>query len=357
MYKCKFKIGDYVKVTDSRKCYLNKQRWATEQNLINFVKGSSVSENAIGVVSATGRHANGVNLLGITNNGQSYIVREEDVIKLPGLPDNKVTAGSPSWEAGIRQNTKITVSRDLPTFKAGTNLFLKSDDKSTYPLFGDGVSFMYVRLNHLELENKKIDDCEDLLGKKFTKGGCCVYLFTELNDSKENLKIEWDFGIFEYLPVDYCRERLKKGSWKLLKTRKDKNFNVYVPEPKHDIIYNLCNSGYVIKKEDFVEWDENQNINRPTESEKTMKIEDNKIAVTVSKAAYAETNIVTMYGKQVNADDENELFHILSRIEKDQHELKEINKTAKSSRVSGRISALGTARSKVVAMIDALPSE
>ena len=93
------------------------------------------------------------------------------------------------------------------------------------------------------------------------------------------------------------------------------------------------------------------------EEEIIMQKTTNDIVIAVPMAAYSETITISMYGEKVDVTDEASLLSVIAQIETDQTKLKDINKTAKSKRITGQIAKLGAARTKIVTLLDALPEE
>ena len=97
--------------------------------------------------------------------------------------------------------------------------------------------------------------------------------------------------------------------------------------------------------------------NTTKQEEKPMKKTTNEIVIAVPMAAYSETVTIGSYGLEVRVDDEDELLRLIARIDREQEGLKVVNKTAKSKRITGQIKRLGSARTKISALLDALPDE
>jgi hypothetical protein len=320
-----FCIGDFVEVTNEADTYPKYTYWAELRGLNKFVNGKLVSNGSIGKIVKVGLHPSYKNkhIYGILNNDVHYIVSGDSI------------------------------------------------KKSDSPV---------------------IDRGEDLIGRKFDRGGACVYKFTRYCDHLSCLKFTWHNGENkDYNSVKYCRKKLASGDWTLkpvLPPRVEKactriialayfNFlsdgnwsyvdildlhvktvNTYLHErgiPTTDAL-NICNRVKEISRTKLSEITVDSDL-LPSEfnqEENTMKTE-NTIDVKVPTTPYAETTIVTMYGRLVDEECEEDLFNLLEKVEAEQLELKRINKTAKSTRVEAKIAALGSARDKIVAMLDALP--
>lgn len=96
------------------------------------------------------------------------------------------------------------------------------------------VSDQYVYLENFEGKRflhscyvssfKKVDNPHDLIGKKFTRGGKCIYIFEKFNPGTGNIKIVWK-GINspDYYTPEKCRKFLNSGQWKLVEEEKVDN--------------------------------------------------------------------------------------------------------------------------------------
>jgi hypothetical protein len=320
-----FCMGDFVEVTNEADTYPKYTDWAEIKGLNKFVNGKLISNGSIGKIVRVGLHPQYENkhLYGILNNDVHYIV-SGDSIK-------------------------------------------KSDD----PV---------------------IDRGEDLIGRKFDRGGACVYKFTEYCNHLSCIKFTWhNEENRDYNSVKYCRKKLASGDWTLkpvLPLRVEKacirivalSYYSYLCNMHYspvDIIYlevktvhnylhekglpttdalGICNLVKEISRTKLTEIAVDSNLlpSKFNQEENTMKNE-NTVNVKVPTTAYAETTVVTMYGQLVDEKCEEDLFNLLEQVEAEQLDLKRINKTAKSTRVEAKIAALGSARNKIVVMLDALP--
>jgi hypothetical protein len=361
--KPKYKVGDKIVVKDKLHSYSSYNSWAKENNLTEFVMGELVSNGYSGKIVVVGKHPSlsiKTPIYGILCSNQHYVVSE------------------------------------------------------------DGIALVHTK-----------DTGEDLIGKKFTRGGSCVYTFEMYSNHSEEIVFSWANGSnTNSMTVEYCRKKFKIGNWELkpeeeklvsyddiantmyshlllswdaqdISELHDKTVRTYldglnltsikesrirklvqnISSKAQTIVSNLDeekivviehttdtfnNSGYVQKNNKWQSYDLQTETYLTKQEEKPMENEvtntkspktHQTIAVQVPMSAYAETTVITMYGHEVDKNNESNLFSLLSRIESEQAKLKDINKTAKSTRVTAKIAALGSARNKVVIMIDALPEE
>lgn len=352
--------------------------------------------------------------------------------------------------------------------KAGT---LVNDDGNKRNSFPYGIQFKVLTI-HTHKSESTADTGKDLIGKKFTRGGKCIYTFERFNRCTGTLEIKCGtVNFYAYYTPEKCRELLESGEWKLVEEEKVNNkpkdygedllgtvfsrrscilykvirtgvvhndkLKVIIkslngPNKDYESHHSISNmranfaSGYwsikdtrdgtellgkqLHNKENkcvadvtrivsgktisyvWVEWQSaftrplkeiyehldsgkweilgtknktipQQNLKPKTEiyttrqEEETMKKLTNEITIEVPMSAYAETSTITSYGKEVRVDDEEELTLLIVRIDKDQEKLKDLNKNAKSKRITGQINKLGEARNKITALLDALPDE
>jgi hypothetical protein len=363
--KTKYKVGDQIVITDKSRFYSSYKNWAQQNGLTKFVNKVVVGNGYTGKVVAVNKHSYGseIYLYGILCHGQHYVVGECAI----------------------------------------------------------------------ELVNTK-DIGEDLINKKFSRGGACVYTFYRFDEKNNTIHFTWQNNSnTQFCTVEYARKKIHNGNWTLKPEEKtaldnheshitvgtrihskiEKTFiaqylykhlsnnkwnfqdiaELHFKTVKEHLINNSDYSDYEVmeikksiqdislKAEQTQKTNELikmngisncQSYNPQTETystkqkENTMENATNNtlppkthqtIAVQVPVSAYAETTVITMYGHEVDTKNESELFSLLARIEDEQAVLKNINKTAKSTRVTTKIAALGSARNKVVAMIDALPEE
>ena len=320
-----FCIGDFVEVTNESGSYPKYTYWAELRGLNKFVSGKLVSNGSIGKVVKIGLHPTYKNkhLYGILNNDVHYIIGGDSIKKSDSLV---------------------------------------------------------------------IDRGEDLIGREFNRGGACVYKFTNYSDRLSCLEFTWRNGENkDYNSVKYCRKKLASGDWTLkpvLPLSVEKacrrivalSYYSYLCNMHYspvDIIYlevktvhnylhekglpttdalGICNLVKEISRTKLTEITVDSNLlpSKFNQEENTMK-DENTVNVKVPTTAYAETTVVTMYGQLVDEKCEEDLFNLLEQVEAEQLDLKRINKTAKSTRVTAKIAALGSARNKIVVMLDALP--
>lgn len=203
-----------------------------------------------------------------------------------------------------------------------------------------------------------IDKGEDLIGKEFYRGGKCVYVFKNFDEDYKKLQITYDKdNNVDSLNVEYCRNKIKDGKWTFKETETN-SLNVSLSDKGSFAENSLTDfkelddlkkfdGTYLVSADPFI---------KPNKKENTMS-NQNTVNVKVPTTPYAETTVITMYGNVVDQKSEQELFRLLDKIEDEQLELKRISKSAKSTRITAKIAALGSARNKVVVMLDALPEE
>lgn len=157
-------------------------------------------------------------------------------------------------------------------------------------------------------------------------------------------------------PIEVINEFIDNGQWTVLKGEKATENNEQILHLKTNPLEPLVNFDDNSQWQHYNAQTEEYSITQP-EEETIMQNKTNEIVITVPMAAYALTETITSYGKEIRVDDEEALLSLIVRIDNDQAKLKDLNRNAKSKRIVGQINKLGAARTKITALIDALPDE
>lgn len=245
------------------------------------------------------------------------------------------------------------------------------------------------------------DECLDLIGKSLKGSIGLIYLVKSYNPVTRELQVEYskhsEYRTTEYFQLETVRNALASGAWKIIRKHKltataEGDYNT-IRRKKIELVQNFTeveaeeklegkeNVMSIVPAPDLAEedgivdvktktppaldlhtrhWQKycayTENYSTQPEEEPIMK-NNQQITITVPMSAYAETKTITSYGSTVRVDDEAALVEIITRIDADQEKLKVVNKNAKSSRITGQINKLGSARTKITALLDALPDE
>lgn len=207
---------------------------------------------------------------------------------------------------------------------------------------------------------------EFLIGKKVKRGGTVTYTIEETFGARlknDELKITYPHGTATHYSRERVCEFINKGAWTF--------YEDPIPEPKGQLYGNKPDVPELPKpvKYHYLPILDDKPLNTGDTSvsgstvvpmEKTNMKDSIANTTSVNVEAdydtpFQEKTVIVVYGRNVESLREQELYSALRRITEEQNVLKEMNKTAKSSRVTGQIAALGKARNKIVKYLDSLP--
>jgi hypothetical protein len=378
----KFSVNDAVKIIESGNTYPRYSDWAERYDLKNFKMYKSLSNNDICKIIVAEKHLTdpGSNLYGVLHEGNHYIVGEKSIEKI--VVSQEDTGEDLVGREFHRGGTSL-YTFNYVTFDQKSNKLNFSSKNGCHPACAD-VDYCRKKLKNGDWTLKEIEkprqnmklEAERVNNHYIAEG---FYKFL--------LSRNWSVQAIAKLSDDVAERYLSDNNFKCTKPHQlrqlvqnilakkqrslipsDAVFNGTITHQKIEDNLNIIDDRFkdpkiIISNQELekaiLQHKTYTSITKPyttNKEENTMKPE-NEITITVPTTPYAETTVITMYGQEIKDDSEETLFQLLSQIESDQLELKRVNKTAKSSRVTAKIAALGSARNKVVAMIDALPAE
>lgn len=196
-----------------------------------------------------------------------------------------------------------------------------------------------------------------LIGKKVRRGGSCIYTIEDM-DGDDQLKITYRNGA----PAYYSREKVCKflddGKWTFVHEDDEPSPVDYLIAAEARMeLYGASKDTpkipTVITGDTIVS---GSNMYTPEKEMLENTTNEHNIALRVNcDTAFQEQTVVTVYGQNIEAMTEEQIYTVLTTIADKQNKLKEMNKEAKSARITGQITELGKARNKIVSYLDALP--
>lgn len=340
------KLHDRVVITDSGKTHDTYRDWAEANNLSNWAIGELPEIGNEGIVVTCGSS----NLIGVEIEGKTYIINRDGVKR---VLRNNVVEGSPCWKAGIREDTVLLAKIGWEEFNKGDRLYIHLDDESNTPKVTSTNSIKrYYRLQDIDIQKE-----HPWIGKKFTRGGECLYTVKCVEG--DSVTITWNGGSKDCFFRSYMEKQFKEDRWHWIDKPVVNETDVRVNDGKTPLLPPLQTTISTGTDYDLGIQDSISTVLNSTETkeEPTMKTLKNQVTITVPASAFVETTTTTYYGEIIDEKDEDKLFSLLARIEQDREHLKEINKTAKSVRVANKMSNLLIAHKRIVSLIDALPEE